>query len=116
MDARPRIFNAFTEKLYHFNHELQGKAKTFDFFTLSAVNAFKAKMNFFVQLERKKVEHFLCVKAVFNDNSSASAALDEAVKKYSQVINRQEFENRFRDFEQLEPCVSFVTNHPQRSS
>ena len=56
--------------------------------------------------------HFSSVQAVLKDNVSASAALDEVVTKYSQVINRlgQEFEDRFCDFEKLEPCVSFVTN------
>lgn len=101
-----------TEKLNDLNRELQGKDKTVAHM-ISAVNAFKAKMNmFFVQVERKKMQHFPSVQAVLNDNASASAALGEAVKKYSQVINRlgQEFEDRFCDFEQLVPCVSFVTN------
>lgn len=56
--------------------------------------------------------HFSSVQAVLKDSASAAAVLDGAVKKYSQVINRlgQEFEDRFCDFEQLEPCVSFLTN------
>lgn len=55
---------------------------------IGAVNAFKAKMNIF------------------------SVQLDKAAEKYSQVINRlwKEFENRSFDFDQLEPCVSFISN------
>ena len=80
---------------------------------ISAVNAFKAKMNIFsAQVEKKKILHFSSVQTALKDNVSASAALDEVVAKYSQVINRlgQEFEDRFCDFEKLEPCVSFITN------
>ncbi|KAL7375143.1 hypothetical protein ABVT39_012693 [Epinephelus coioides] len=56
--------------------------------------------------------YFVEKKSVLNDNASASAAFDKVVEKYSQVINRlrQEFENRFCDFDQLETCVSFVSN------
>ena len=52
------------------------------------------------------------MQAVLNGNDAVSAAFDKAVEKYSQVLNRlgQEFEDRFCDFDQLEPCVSFVTN------
>uniref|UniRef100_A0A3B3HZV5 Uncharacterized protein n=1 Tax=Oryzias latipes TaxID=8090 RepID=A0A3B3HZV5_ORYLA len=101
-----------TGNLNHLNRELQGKDKTVAH-TISAVNAFRAKLSIFsTQLQKKKMLHFPSVQAALNDNVSASAALNEAVKKYSQVINRlgQEFEDRFCDFEQLEPCVSFVTN------
>uniref|UniRef100_A0A1A8V9L8 SPIN-DOC-like zinc-finger domain-containing protein n=2 Tax=Nothobranchius TaxID=28779 RepID=A0A1A8V9L8_NOTFU len=44
-------------------------------------------------------------KSVLNDHASASETYDKVVDKYSEVINRlgQEFENRFRDFDQLEP-------------
>ena len=101
-----------TEKLNHLNRELQGKDKTVAHM-INAVNAFKAKMNIFsAQVEKKKMLHFSSVQAVLKDNVSASSALDEVVTKYSQVINRfgQEFEDRFCDFEKLEPCVSFVTN------
>ena len=101
-----------TEKLNHLNRELQGKDKTVAHM-ISAVNAFKAKMNIFsAQVEKKKMLHFSSVQAVLKDNVSASAALDEVVTKYSQVINRlgQEFEDRFCDFEKLKLCVSFVIN------
>ncbi len=49
---------------------------------------------------------------VLSDNVSASVAFDKAVEKYCQVINRlmKEFENRFCDFERIEPCVSFISN------
>uniref|UniRef100_A0A1A7ZIQ2 Uncharacterized protein n=1 Tax=Nothobranchius furzeri TaxID=105023 RepID=A0A1A7ZIQ2_NOTFU len=51
-------------------------------------------------------------KSVLNDNASASETFDKVVDKYSEVINRlgQKSENRFRDFDQLEPCVSFISN------
>ena len=101
-----------TQKLNHLNRELQGKGKTVPHM-ISAVNSFKAKTNIFsAQVEKKKMLHFSSVQAVLKDNVSASAALDEVVTKYSQVINRlgQELEDRFCDFEKLEPCVSFVTN------
>ncbi|KAF3833235.1 hypothetical protein F7725_026900 [Dissostichus mawsoni] len=60
----------------------------------------------------KKVLHFPSVQSVLHDNASASGAFDKAAEKYFQVINRlgQEFENRFCDFGQLEPCVSFISN------
>ncbi|XP_070400503.1 general transcription factor II-I repeat domain-containing protein 2-like [Nothobranchius furzeri] len=101
-----------TGKLNHLNCELQGKGKTVADM-ISAVNAFKAKMNIFsVHLQKKRVLHFPAVQSVLNDNASASETFDKVVDKYSEVINRlgQEFENRFRDFDQLEPCVSFISN------
>jgi len=101
-----------TGKLNHLNCQLQGKGKTVADM-ISAVNAFKAMMSIFsVHLQRKKVLHFPSVQSVLQDNASASGAFDKAAEKYSQVINRlgQEFENRFCDFDQLEPCVSFISN------
>uniref|UniRef100_A0A8C6L134 DUF4371 domain-containing protein n=1 Tax=Nothobranchius furzeri TaxID=105023 RepID=A0A8C6L134_NOTFU len=101
-----------TGKLNHLNCELQGKGKTVADM-ISAVNAFKAKMNIFsVHLQKKRVLHFPSVQSVLNDNASASETFDKVVDKYSEVINRlgQEFENRFHDFDQLEPCVSFISN------
>ena len=101
-----------TGKLNHLNCELQGKGKTVADM-ISAVNAFKAMMSLFsVHLQGKKVLHFPSVQSVLHDNASASGAFDKAAEKYSQVINRlgQEFENRFCDFGQLEPCVSFISN------
>ncbi|XP_061771533.1 lysosomal thioesterase PPT2-like isoform X2 [Nerophis ophidion] len=67
---------------------------------------------FSVLLQRQKVLHFPSVQMVLKDNASASEAFDKVAKKYSQVINRvgQEFENRFCDLDQLEPCVSFISN------
>ncbi|KAF3846971.1 hypothetical protein F7725_004049, partial [Dissostichus mawsoni] len=57
---------------------------------------------------------------VFSDEKNGSdvistlsdVQLGATAEKYSQVINRlgQEFENRFCDFGQLEPCVSFISN------
>lgn len=101
-----------TGKLNHLNCELQGKGKTV-VDMISALNAFKAKMNIFsVHLQRKKMLHFPSVQSVLKDNASASEALDKNAEKYCQVINRlgQEFEDRFCDLDQLEPCVSFISN------
>uniref|UniRef100_A0A1A8L2L2 Uncharacterized protein n=1 Tax=Nothobranchius pienaari TaxID=704102 RepID=A0A1A8L2L2_9TELE len=101
-----------TGKLNHLNCELQGKGKTVADM-ISAVNAFKAKMNIFsVHLQKERVLHFPSAQSVLNGNASASETFDKVVDKYSEVINRlgQEFENRFRDFDQLEPCVSFISN------
>lgn len=49
---------------------------------------------------------------VLKDNASAAEVFDKVTEKYSQVIERlgQEFENRFCDLGQLEPCMSFVSN------
>ncbi|KAG8009282.1 hypothetical protein GBF38_017404 [Nibea albiflora] len=49
---------------------------------------------------------------VLKDNASASEAFGKVGEKFSQVIKRlgQEFENRFCDLDQLEPCVSFISN------
>ncbi|XP_076738349.1 general transcription factor II-I repeat domain-containing protein 2B-like [Maylandia zebra] len=101
-----------TGKLNHLNCELQGKGKTVADM-ISALNGFKAQMSIFsVHLQRKKVLHFPSVQMVLKDNASASETFDKVAEKYTQVINRlgQEFENRFCDLDQLEPCVSFVSN------
>ncbi|KAI4812243.1 hypothetical protein KUCAC02_023645, partial [Chaenocephalus aceratus] len=72
----------------------------------------KAEFSKLKDVKGKKVLHFPSVQSVLHDNASASGAFDKAAEKYSQVINRlgQEFENRFSDFGQLEPCVSFISN------
>ena len=56
--------------------------------------------------------HFPSVQMVLKDNASASEAIAKVTEKYSQAIERpgQEFENRFCDLDQLEPCVSFICN------
>lgn len=63
-------------------------------------------------LKRKEVLHFPSVQTVLKDNTSASEAFDKVAEKFSQVIERlgQEFEKRFCDLGQLEPCVSFISN------
>lgn len=98
-----------TGKLNHLNCELQGKGKTVG----DMISSVKAKMSIFsMHLQRKKVLHFPSVQSVLKGNASASETFDKAAEKYFQVINRlgQEFENRFCDFDQLEPCVSFISN------
>lgn len=71
------------------------------------------KFSLYIYRGRKKSLHFPSVQSVLNDNASASGALDEAADKYAQVLNRlgQEFENRFSDFDRLEPCVLVIWNH-----
>lgn len=68
------------------------------------------KFSLYIYRGRKKSLHFPSVQSVLNNNASASGALDEAADKYAQVLNRlgQEFENRFSDFDRLEPCVSHL--------
>lgn len=70
-------------------------------------------MNIFsVHLQRKKDAILsLCADGA-EDNASASETFDKVAEKYSQVINRlgQEFENRFCDLDQLEPCVLFISD------
>ena len=53
----------------------------------------------------------ICEFTVWNDNACASGTFNQAAEKYYEVINRlgQEFENRFCDLDQLEPCVSFIS-------
>ena len=101
-----------TGKLNLLNCQLQGKGKTV-VDMISALNAFKAKMNAFsADLQRKKVLHFPSVQSVLKDNASASETFEKVAEKYIEVINRlgQEFENRFCDLHQLEPCVFFISN------
>lgn len=63
-----------------------------------------------MHLQTKKVLHFPSVEIVLKDNSSACEEFDKSAEKYSQVIKRLEFENRFCDLAQFEPCVSFIYN------
>lgn len=95
-----------TGKLNHLNCELQGKDKTVAEM-LSGLNAFKAKMNIFCMHL-----HFPSLQLVLKDNASASETFDRVAEKYCEVIHRllQEFDNRFSDLDQLEPCVSFIYN------
>uniref|UniRef100_G3PJM4 Uncharacterized protein n=1 Tax=Gasterosteus aculeatus TaxID=69293 RepID=G3PJM4_GASAC len=94
-----------TGKLNHLNCELQSKGKTV-VDMISALNAFKAKMNIFsVHLQRKKMLHFSSVRSVLKDNATASEEMDKVAEKLG-----QEFEDRFCDLDQLEPCVSFISN------
>lgn len=56
--------------------------------------------------------HFPSVQSVLKDSASASETFDKVPEKYCEVINRlgQEFEYRFCDLHQLEPCVSLISN------
>lgn len=80
---------------------------------ISDVITFEAKMNIFsLHLKRKKLLHLLSMQSGLNDNASASGALDRAAEKYSQLLIGlgQDFEDRFCDFDKLEPYVSFISN------
>lgn len=68
-----------TGKLNSLSCELQGKNKTVADI-VSALNAFKAKMNIFsVHLQRKKV-HFPSVQMMLKDNASTSEAFDKVAE------------------------------------
>ena len=70
-----------TGKLNPLNCKLQGNGKTV-VDMISALNAFKAKMNIFsVHLQKKKMLHFPSVQSVLKDNASASEALDKVAEK-----------------------------------
>ncbi|CAF87041.1 unnamed protein product [Tetraodon nigroviridis] len=49
---------------------------------------------------------------VLRDDASASEAFDNVAEKCSQVTKTpgQDLENRFRDLDQLEPCVLYISN------
>ncbi|KAK0146900.1 SCAN domain-containing protein 3 [Merluccius polli] len=51
-------------------------------------------------------------KSILNATAPASGALDRAAEKYTQLISRlgHEFEERFQDFDKLQPCVTFISN------
>lgn len=71
------------------------------------------KPHYLFEFTEKKVLLFASVLMVLKDDTSASDTFDTVAEKYSQVINRlgQEFEIRFCDVDQLEPCVPFISNH-----
>lgn len=99
-----------TDKLNNLNLQLQGKDKTIGDM-ISAVKAFKAKLSYlFQQVKNKRLQHFPSVKMVLQSHAGAADVLD--VDKYCDLLSRlgQEFEDRFNDFDQLEPCVAFIAN------
>ncbi len=78
---------------------------------ISAVNAFSAKLGFFIQqLNAKRFQHFPSVSKVLETHAGAAGALN--TEKYCDLLIKlgQEFADRFRDFEKLEPCVTFIAN------
>lgn len=99
-----------TEKMNNLNLELQGKDKDV-LNMISAVNAFSAKLAFFVQqLNAKRFQHFPSISKVLETHADAQSVLNTG--KYCDLLIRlgQEFADRFRDFERLEPCVTFIAN------
>ena len=94
-------------KLNHLNCELQGKDKTVAEI-LSCLNAFKAKTNIFcMHLQKKKVLHFPSLQLVLKNNASAFEIFDRVAENCCELIHRllEEFDNRFCDPDQVEPCV-----------
>ncbi len=78
---------------------------------ISTVNAFSAKLGFFIQqLNAKRFQHFPSVSKVLETHAGAAGALN--TEKYCDLLIKlgQEFADRFRDFEKLEPCVTFIAN------
>ncbi|XP_078542665.1 general transcription factor II-I repeat domain-containing protein 2-like [Lissotriton helveticus] len=99
-----------TQKLNVLNCELQGKKKTIANM-ISSVKTFKSKLNLFMQhVQKRKMQHFPSVLQIFSENNAAPELLD--IEKYISLLMRlyQEFEERFSDFELLEPCVMFTSN------
>ncbi|KAK0152831.1 General transcription factor II-I repeat domain-containing protein 2B [Merluccius polli] len=96
-----------TENLNHLNQQLHGKDKTIcDMF--SAVKTFKAKLSFYLQqVKNKRLQPFPSVVKMLE-----SHAVDVLVgHKYSDLSKLgQEFEDKFNDFDKLEPCVAFIAN------
>lgn len=95
-----------TEKLNHLNSQLQGKDKTISDM-ISAVKAFKARLQ---QLKNKRRQHFPTVVNVLESRAGSEDVLD--VQRYCDLLSRlgQDFEDRFNDFDKLEPCVAFIAN------
>lgn len=99
-----------TEKLNQLNLHLQGKDKTICDM-ISAVKAFRAKLSFYLhQVKNKRLQHFPSVSKVLENHAGAAHVLD--VDKYCDLLSKlgQEFKNRFKDFDKLEPCVAFIAN------
>ncbi|XP_069498771.1 general transcription factor II-I repeat domain-containing protein 2B-like [Ambystoma mexicanum] len=99
-----------TEQLNTLNCELQGKGKTIADM-ISAVKTFKSKLNLFSeQVVKKKMHHFPSVTQMLTDNKASPELLN--IDKYSSLLSRlkEEFSDRLRDFERIEPCVMFIAN------
>jgi len=52
------------------------------------------------------------MQSILSNNDSASEVFDRALHNYFELLKRlgQEFEDRFNDFDSLEPCMSFIAN------
>lgn len=101
-----------TGKLNHLNCEIQGKGKTISD-TLSAVNAVQSQDKPFLLLFTEGDIASISIQAVnANNDAFASEVFDRALHKYFELLNRlrQEFEDRFSDFDKLEPSVLFFAN------
>lgn len=94
-----------TGKLNQLNLQLQGNGKTICDM-ISAVKAFKANLCLYLQqIKVKKLHHFPSVQKVLQENKAAAGFLN--LSKYCDCLTKlgQEFEDRFLDFEQLDPCA-----------
>ncbi|XP_069077106.1 general transcription factor II-I repeat domain-containing protein 2-like [Pleurodeles waltl] len=99
-----------TEQLNVLNCELQGKNKTIANM-ISSVKTFTSKLNLFIQhVQKRKMHHFPSVLQVLSEDKAEAELLD--TEKYSRLLMRlnHEFNERFSDFELLEPCVMFTSN------
>lgn len=93
------------EKLNSFNLELQGKDKNIAEM-ISSVNSFKAKLALLIShLQIKSLVHFPHMKKMLGNNELNVSLFIETL----QVLQKQ-FEERFLQFTNIEPIVSFCIN------
>ncbi|XP_069486307.1 general transcription factor II-I repeat domain-containing protein 2-like [Ambystoma mexicanum] len=97
-----------TERLNTLNCELQGKGKTIADM-ISSVKTFKSNL-FTEQVVKRKMHHFPSVMQMLTEHTASPELLN--IDKYSSLLSRlkEEFSDRFRDFERIEPCVMFIAN------
>lgn len=93
------------EKLNSFNLELQGKDKNIAEM-ISSVNSFKAKLALLIShLQIKSLAHFPHMKNMLGDNEMNESLFI----KHLQLLQKQ-VEERFSQFRNIEPIVSFCIN------
>ena len=90
--------------------QLQGKDKDVRNM-ISTVNAVSAKLAFFIQqLKAKRFQHFPSVANVLETHAGAADALNTDTFCDLLIKLGLEFADRFRGFQKLEPCVTFIAN------
>ena len=78
---------------------------------ISTVNVFRAKMAVFIQqLKAKRFLHFPSVAKVLETHAGEAKALN--TEKYCDLLIElgQELADRFRGFQKLEYCVTYMAN------